>query len=180
MVKAELAKWVTSQYGNEWRIHFMTNTKAPSKRKSTSANSSPKRSKSYVVSAFKDAFNGLSAHYNHDAVTIGDEEYLLFNVPADHQCLFHSIAADIRPLYKGKSRTFEEVRKGVIAQSCSGKLKDILDTEWPGVTQMTTTRCRWMANTEEMLESALESFTMMEDHISKSDINFCDFYRCFL
>ena len=93
----ELAKWVT-EYGNEWRIHFMTNTKAPSKRKSTSANSSPKRSKSYVVSAFKDAFNDLSAHYNHDAVTIGDEEYLLFNVPADHQCLFHSIAADIRSL----------------------------------------------------------------------------------
>ena len=84
----ELAKWVTSQYGNEWRLHFLTNTKLPAKRKSPSANSSSKRSKSYVVSAFKDAFNDLSAHYNHDAVTIGDEEYLLFDVPADHQCLF--------------------------------------------------------------------------------------------
>ena len=91
-----------------------------------------------MVSAFKDAFNDLSAHYNHDAVTIGDEEYLLFDVPADHQCLFYSIAAVSRPLYKGKSPTLEEVRKGVIVfyQSCSGKLKVIFDTEWPGVSTM--------------------------------------------
>ena len=100
-------KWVSAQYGHDWPNHF-TKRKSPSVT-STIAKNMPKRSDSCIIGGFKDTFSDLSSQYTHEAITIGGEEYLLLNVPADDQCLFHLLAAVVKPLYTGVSLTYKEV-----------------------------------------------------------------------
>ena len=57
----------------------------------------------------------LTALLDHNVMSIGRDEYILFDVPADHHCLFHSISGVLKLLYTtSRHPTAAEVRAAVI------------------------------------------------------------------
>ena len=74
----------------------------------------------------------------HEIVSIAGKEYLMFDVSGDNHCLFHSLAAVLKPVYGARGPTYEEVREGLIAfySRCTGRLRQILEIDWLGISQM--------------------------------------------
>ena len=75
----------------------------------------------------------LTALFNHE---VGRDDYTVFVVPADHQCLFHSLACILKLLYTtSRPPTSAEVRAAVITfyLSCPQRLRQFLEQQWPGV-----------------------------------------------
>ena len=71
-----------------------------------------------------------------EQVTIRSRNFIIFNVPADGNCLFHSLAAVFCPvmLQRGKTPPSHlEVRRAVMHQysSMPESLKNFLETNWP-------------------------------------------------
>ena len=48
-----------------------------------------------LSATFHEKLSDLTALFNHE---VGRDDYILFDVPADHQCLFHSLAGVLKPL----------------------------------------------------------------------------------
>ena len=110
----ELAKWVSMNYGDDWKDQMVLNApKIPAKRKlayvtipsSTPAKQTPTRHHSYITVAFQHLYSDLYSQYTHEAITYYREEHLLFNIPADHQCLFHTLEGVLKSLHKGRVLT---------------------------------------------------------------------------
>ena len=77
-------------------------------------------------------------HLEHKVVQVDEEDYILFNVPADNHCLFHALAAILQPIFGCRTPTFQQVREGVIAfyNRCSGRLQQVLEVDFPGIARM--------------------------------------------
>ena len=98
-----------------------------------------KTTSSTLSATFHETVSDLTALFDHNVISIGRDEYILFDVPADHQCLFHSISGVLKPLYTtSRHPTAAEVRAAVITfyRTCPQCLCQFLKDQWPGVATM--------------------------------------------
>ena len=130
--KKSLAEWIARNYSKDWRGRFLLTEKRKSEV--------PKgKQKSFITSAVKSQITDLSVQYDHHAKCIGSDKYVLFDVPADHQCLFHSLEGVLKPLYSAsRCPDYTEIRAAVISfyQVCSEQLRQFFEDKWPGVVTM--------------------------------------------
>ena len=120
----ELAKWILRNNKNNWRKMYALKTGG--KRKTTTRNST------------SDDWD-LASMYSSKDVTIGQHMYRIFNVAGDNQCLFHSLEGVFHPMFEPtKCPNYREIRMGVIMfyLTCPHTLRDYLQNNWPGVTDM--------------------------------------------
>ena len=94
---------------------------------------------SFIAATLEKQCTDLASQYTHKALSIGSDEHLLFDVPADNHCPFHSLEGVIRPLYQGSpAPAYKEIRRAVISfyRTCPNELRRLSEEEWPGVTTM--------------------------------------------
>ena len=118
----KLASWIAEQYPKDWRNQFIT----------TAKETPPKKPTSFIIAAFEKQFSDLSSQYTISKLKIGIDDYVLFDVPADNQCLFHSLEGVLKPLYTATAApSFKEIRKAVISfyQTIPDPLRVFLEEE---------------------------------------------------
>ena len=124
----QLSKWVASH--KDWKTRFQTKL---------GKNGGTKNACSNLLSAMRKDFEDLLVQYQYEQTTIDRKEYLLFDVPHDNQCLFHSLEGVFYPLYTStRCPSFKAIRRAVIQfyKTCEGGLKKVLDRQFPGVMSM--------------------------------------------
>lgn len=108
----QLAKWIAEQHPHDWKLLFTLSTTGSTKQLPFSV-------------AFQSQVSYLSSQYDHEIISIRREEFMLFDAPQYHQCLFHSLERLFKPLYTtSHCPTRSEIRKAVIEfyQTCPRKL----------------------------------------------------------
>ena len=132
---AQLSRWIAENYFHDWQCELML---VPS----TGLTPLKKTTSSTLSATFRETVSDLTAQFDHNVISIGTDQYLLFDVPADHQCLFHSISGVLKPLYTtSRQPTAADVRGTVITfyRTCPQRLRQFLEDEWPGVATMNET-----------------------------------------
>ena len=97
------------------------------------------KQKSFITSAVKSQITDLSVQYDHHQKHIGSDNYVLLDVPANHQCLFHSLEGVLKPLYTvSRFPDYTEIRTAVISfyQTCPEQLHQSFEQQWPGIVTM--------------------------------------------
>ena len=88
----QLPHWVTVNYQHDWKFELMLHpTAGPKPQRKTTTTT--------LSATLHEQLFDLTALFNHDVIRIGRDDYILFDVPADHQCLFHSLVGVLKPLY---------------------------------------------------------------------------------
>ena len=128
----ELAAWIGANHRGDWKLQFhLLSTAGPTPQRKTTTTT--------LSTVFQKEVSDLTAAFNHDVIRIGSDDFLLFDVPADHHCLFHSLAGVLKPLYTTtRPPTYREVRAAVISfyNSCPQTLRQFFEGQWPGVSTM--------------------------------------------
>lgn len=128
----QLSRWIAENYAHDWQYKLLLVPSAgpkPQRKTTTSA----------LSATFHEKVSDLTAQFDHDVIKIGRDNYILFDVPADHQCLFHSISGVLKPLYtSSRPPNYAEVRAAVITfyKTCPERLRQFLEQQWPGVATM--------------------------------------------
>ena len=92
----QLSRWIAENYVHDWHYELMLVPSAGLKpqRKTTT---------STLSATFHETVSDLTALFDHDVISIGRDEYILFDIPADHQRLFHSFPGVLKLLYTTSS-----------------------------------------------------------------------------
>lgn len=81
---------------NGWQLRAIGN---PDSRPRSPRKAGKKKATSSIIATVKKDFEDLIQKFPYHQVTITREEYLLFDVPYDHQCLFHTHKGVFSPVY---------------------------------------------------------------------------------
>ena len=121
----QLSRWIAENYVHDWQYELMLVPSAglkPQRKMTTST----------LSATFHETVSDLTALFDHDVISIGRDKYILFDIPADHQCLFHSFSGVLKPLYTtSRHPTAAEVRAAVITfyQTCPQRLHQFLEEQ---------------------------------------------------
>ena len=119
-----LARWVASQYGSNWSSTLRARGTVTTSTSTSSTSSRVPYGDLLQLPGYR------------EQVSIGSRTYTIFNVHADGNCLFHSLAAVFRPvmIQRGKTPpTHVEVRQAVMQyyRTMPASLKEYLESNWP-------------------------------------------------